>query len=76
MLIALENLKAIVTTIIEQMFGQEGFVSTQKDGRCFSIKKILVELLLDQLFTVIHNLFTPTIYNRVELMQTKVNRNS
>jgi hypothetical protein len=49
MLIALENLKAIVTTIIEQMFGQEGFVGTQKDGRCFGIKQILVELLLDQL---------------------------
>jgi hypothetical protein len=75
MLIAFENLKVVVT-IIEQMLDQEGFVGTQKDGRCFGIKQILVELLLDQLFTLIHNLFTPTIYNRVELMQTKVNRNS
>jgi len=49
-LITFEKLEAVATTIIEQMFGQEGFVGIQKDGRCFGIKQISVELLLDQLF--------------------------
>ncbi len=73
-LMAFKNLTTIITTINEQMLNKEGFIGTQKDGRYFGIK-CLVNLLLYQLFTLIHILSLPTICNKVK-MQTKVNCNS
>ncbi len=61
---AFENLTTIVTTTIEQMFNKEGFINAQKYGRYFCIEHS-IDLLLYQLLTLIHNLFTPTIYNKV-----------
>jgi hypothetical protein len=58
---AFENFATIIITIIEQMLS--------KEGRYFGIKRS-IDLLLYQLFILIHNLSTPTICNKVK-MQTK-----
>jgi hypothetical protein len=71
---AFENLTTIVTIVIEQMLNKEGFTNAQRDGRYFGIEHS-TDLLLYQLLIFIHNLFTPTICNKVK-MQTKVNHNS
>jgi hypothetical protein len=65
-LMYLENLATIITTIIEQMFNKEGFISVQRDGRYFGIGSF-VDLLLYQLLTLLHSLSTPNICNRVKI---------
>jgi hypothetical protein len=59
-----DHLKAIIIAFIKQMFGQEGFVGVQRNGKCFGIM-CLIDLLLDQFFTLIHSHPAPTISNRV-----------
>jgi hypothetical protein len=54
-------------------FAKKVFATIQKDGRYFGIGHSN-DLLFYQLLTIIHNLFTPSICNRVK-MHTKVNRN-
>jgi predicted ATP-dependent serine protease len=73
-LMALKNLTTIITIVNEQMLGKEGFIGTQKNDKYCGIE-CLVDLLLYQLFTLIHILSPPTIYNKVK-MQTKVNHSS
>jgi hypothetical protein len=55
--VALENLTTFVIVVIEQLFGKEGFTSAQRDGNYFGIR-CLIDLLLYQLLTIIHNLYT------------------
>jgi hypothetical protein len=73
-LMVFENLAIVVIAIIEQMLSKEGFTSVQRDGRHFGNGRS-VDLLLYQLFTFIHNLYSPIIYNKMK-MQTKVNCSS
>jgi hypothetical protein len=63
---ALENLAIVVTVNIEQMLSKEGFTSTQRDGKYFGNGRS-VDLFFYQLFTFIHNLFAPIIYNRMKM---------
>lgn len=73
-LLVFENLAIVVIAIIEQMFSKEGFTGVQRDGRHFGNGRS-VDLLLYQLFTFIHNLYSLIIYNKMK-MQTKVNCSS
>jgi hypothetical protein len=65
-LMVLENLPIVVITIIEQMFNKGGFISAQRDGKYFG-NGCSVDLFFYQLFTFIHNLSTPIIYNRMKM---------